>query len=295
MTFVRFVAVDWSGARGPNYSGIAVAQCSAGDGPPRLVAPPDGRRWRRSEVLAWMLAAMADGGPVLFGFDFAFCLPFADRGAYLPGLAAAPGTPAALWRRVDEMCAAEADFYAGILTAMPELAGQFWTKGRQPGGFVERLRATDRACRASGRGRPQSAFKLIGAAQVGKGALAGMRFLHALKGAAGNDIAIWPFDGKDAGRHVCCEIYPGLFTAAAKRRGKVRNGDDLAAILAWYGCGARAVAPSAADDHEADALVSAAGLRYYAGREETWKLAAGDRETAAREGWILGVPPLHQR
>ena len=288
MMFARFVAVDWSGARGPGYGGIAVARCGAGGGQPELVAPPDGRHWRRTDVLAWMLAAM-DGPPTLFGFDFAFALPFCDRGSYLPPGVFAAATPRALWQWVDATCAGDPDFFAGRLIDMPALAGLFWSAGKRPAGFAERLRLSDRTCRDAGLGRPQSVYKLIGAAQVGKGSLAGMRFLHALCQAAGDRIAVWPFAVPEGQRHVCCEIYPGLFAAAGGGRGKVRDAAHLTDILGSLGCSEDLPAAAMGNDHEADALVSAAGLRYYAGRAATWRPSAMTAEAAAREGWIVGL------
>jgi hypothetical protein len=42
-------------------------------------------------------------------------------------------------------------------------------------------------------------------------------------------------------------------------------------------------------DHEADALISAAGLRAIAPRVETWKFAERSSPFVQREGWIFGV------
>ena len=289
MTFERFVAIDWSGARGPAYDGIAVVQCYAGEAAPRIVPPPGTGRWRRSDVLAWMLAEIQSGAATLFGFDFAFSLPFCDRNAYLPGSAYPPQTPAELWRCVDDLCIQGHDFYAGELASLSELRGFFWRGGKRPAGFDERLRVTDQVCRDAGLGRPQSVFKLIGAAQVGKGSLAGMRFLFALRRAVGDGVSIWPFDGVATGVHVCCEIYLGLFAARGGGRGKIRDDVMLSSILARLGCGDGLARAVARNDHEANALVSAAGLRYYAGRESSWRPAHMTPEAGHCERWIFGL------
>ena len=47
-------------------------------------------------------------------------------------------------------------------------------------------------------------------------------------------------------------------------------------------------APRGADADEADAIISAAALRYFAGRPGSWHAPL----EAAREGWIFGVPPV---
>jgi hypothetical protein len=44
-SFARFVAIDWSGAKGRKHKGIAVALCQAGAAAPRRVAPGPG--WGR--------------------------------------------------------------------------------------------------------------------------------------------------------------------------------------------------------------------------------------------------------
>ena len=45
--FVRFAAIDWSGAKGRSHRGIALAICEAGEAAPALVPPP-GRHWSRA-------------------------------------------------------------------------------------------------------------------------------------------------------------------------------------------------------------------------------------------------------
>ena len=81
--FAAFVAIDWSGAKGSRHKGIAIAE-ARGSGAPRLIEP--GHVWSRQEVLDWLLDR-AEREPTLFGFDFSFAPPFAERGAYLPGRA----------------------------------------------------------------------------------------------------------------------------------------------------------------------------------------------------------------
>src|SRR5688572_1906132 len=82
MRFRRFAAIDWSGAKGRRHKGIAVAIAEAGAAAPVLVRPR--HAWSREELLEWLLAAAAEA-PTLFGFDFSFAPPIAERGAYLPG------------------------------------------------------------------------------------------------------------------------------------------------------------------------------------------------------------------
>ena len=72
--------------RDARHKGIAIAE-ARGDDAPRLVRP--GHVWSREEVLDWLLKRAAKE-PTLFGFDFSFAPPFAERGAYLPGEADVP-------------------------------------------------------------------------------------------------------------------------------------------------------------------------------------------------------------
>ncbi len=74
--FEAYVAIDWSGAKGRRHKGIAIAE-ARDERAPRLVRP--GHVWSRSEVCDWLLARAAQE-PTLFGFDFSFAPPFAERG-----------------------------------------------------------------------------------------------------------------------------------------------------------------------------------------------------------------------
>ena len=99
--FERFAAIDWSGAKGKRHKGIAIAICEAKGGAPRLVRPD--HVWSRTEVLDWLVAAAAEA-PTLFGFDFSFAPPIADRGEYLPGEPRVPASARELWAYVDAKC-----------------------------------------------------------------------------------------------------------------------------------------------------------------------------------------------
>jgi hypothetical protein len=95
--FASCVAIDWSGAKGRRHKGIAIAE-ARGDDPPRLVRPR--HIWSREEVLHWLIKRAA-GQPTLFGFDFSFAPPFAERGAYLPGESDVPDNARDFWAYVD--------------------------------------------------------------------------------------------------------------------------------------------------------------------------------------------------
>lgn len=271
--FDRFIGIDWSGAATPNYAGVAVAQCGPGRAAPQRVPPPAlWGRWTRQAVFNWLAGELRSSERLLVGFDFAFALP----GLRHPAVE--------LWAAVDARCAADADLLGRRYV---EADPRFWIAGPQPPGWAALpRRPTEGACAAAGLGAPQSPLQLIGAKQVGKGALAGMRLLHRLRTGHRERIAIWPFETlEEAGaRSVCVEIYPRLFIRkAGLGNAKLRTREDLNwALNALDSIGTTL---KTFDDHEADALVAAAGLRQIAGDAALWRAGAGERE-----GWIFGVP-----
>ena len=99
--FRHFLAIDWSGAAGERHKGIALAMADAKGGPPVLVESRPGG-WSREEVLALLLDLPRE---TLVGLDLGMALPFADCGAYFPGLANSPPDARRLWRVVEEVCA----------------------------------------------------------------------------------------------------------------------------------------------------------------------------------------------
>ncbi len=274
-----FVAVDWSGARGVRHRGIAIALARQGSAPPALVPPPHPGGWSRLEVADWL------GGlpmPVLAGFDFSFAPPFVDCGAYFPGLAAPVRAPD-LWAWLDAH-AQDPDLGATSLVH-GILRGHMWL-GAADGpkaGFL-RWRQCERAFNASGGGKAATLFDCVGAAQVAKASLAGMRLLHRLRGVA----AIWPFEAPAAGRHLAVEIYTRAMLRHTGGRGtKVRDAQALGTALAALGT--RPPPPARLTDHETDVLVAAAALRHLAGRKALWAPAGLTPAVAATEGWTFGV------
>lgn len=265
---------------------MSVAVCRPGRGAPDLVPPPAGRAWTRSGVRDWLIDRIGSGGRPLVGIDCAFSLPFDRAGAYFRRPATAPD----LWALVDAVCADDPDLGGLSFVRHPAFADGFWTAGARGPGHAMPQRATERACREDGLGAPESPYKLIGAKQVGKGGLAGMRLLHALRAALGDRVAVWPFDGPPDGRAVVAEIYPRLFLRrAGAGNGKLRDWGTLALRLAALGSEPCEVRPDAPSDHETDALVSAAGLRAIAADPAVWSPPALDPRARAQEGWILGV------
>ncbi len=282
--FTRFAAIDWSGQAVARPKGLAVATADAGRGAPALVERPGG--WSRDAVAQWLAAQRGD---MLIGLDLSPALPFCDHGAYFPGWAESPGDARALWAMVEDMARDDPHLAASSVVAHAELARHF-RRQRVCGDRFEagrgRLRRCEVAQRAAGLS-PTSCFNLVGAAQVGKSSLTGMRVLHRLRGA----VPVWPFDPLPAAGPVIVEIYTTIAARAAgvrAGRSKLRDGAALDTALAALGSEGHAPLERY-DDHATDALLSAAWLRTVAGDPALWAPAGLDRTVARTEGWTFGV------
>lgn len=284
--FRRFAAIDWSGAAGERHKGIALALCEAGATAPRLVRP--GHRWSRIEVLDWLLEELP--ADTLVGMDLGISLAFADKGAFFPGWAESPPDAEALWALVDRLCADDAHLSVTSFVDHAEAARHFRRHGGREGnlfgGGRGRFRDTERAQERMGC-KPYSNFNLVGAAQVGKSSLTGMRLLHRLAGR----LPVWPIAPLPARGSVLVEIYTTIAAIEAGRtaaRSKMRSVAELNAALVALGSdpvpGAGGI-----DDHASDALLTAAWLRIAAGRDALWHPAGLSPEIARTEGWTFGA------
>ena len=287
--FRSFVAIDWSGAVGPRQPGIAVAICHQGEDAPRLVPPPDERGvWSRQAVLDWLLTDLPPDS--LVGLDLGTSLAFADKGAFLPQWDRSPDDARQLWALVEDICADDAHLAATSFVDHPEAARHFRRHGAREGdlfgGGGGRLRVTELAQREQGL-NPYSNFNLVGAAQVGKSTLTGMRVLHRLDGR----IPIWPFDADPGSGSLIVEIYTSLAAReAGKRKGqtKVWTGAELDQCLAHFGCDAHVPLPRYSD-HQTDALLTAAWLRHAHACPQLWAPRERLPDIARTEGWTFGV------
>ena len=284
--FRHFAAIDWSGAAGERHAGIAVALCAAGDAAPALVRP--GHRWSRGEVLAWLQDELP--ADTLVGFDMSMSFAHHDRGGYFPGWAESPADARALWALVEQICADEPHLGATTFADHHALAPHFRRHGGREGaafgGGRGRFRQTEHAQARAGC-RPYSNFNLVGAAQVGKGSLAGMRLLHRLS----ETHAIWPFDPLPEAGSVLVEIYTTLAAIAAGRtagRSKIRDWEELDTALAAFGT-APAQRHGQLSDHAADAIITAAWLRMIAHDPALWSPPLLTTALAQTEGWTFGA------
>ncbi len=283
--FSTFVAIDWSGAVGPRQPGIAVAICGAGDDAPTLVRP--GHIWSRTDVLEWLLNDLPT--EALVGLDLSTSFAFADCGAFFPGWDQSPADARALWALVERVCAEDPNLSAGSFVDHGEASRHFRRHGDRTGDLFPpgrgRLRVTEHAQRDQGLS-PYSNFNLVGAAQVGKSSLTGMRMLYRLDG----KLALWPVDPVPATGSVVVEIYTTLAARAAgvaRGRSKIRDAVVLDAALANLGSRAHHALPHYTD-HATDAVLAAAWLRTVADDPAIWSPDALDA-VRRTEGWTFGI------
>jgi hypothetical protein len=263
-----------------------VALCSAGSAAPRLIRP--GHRWSRAEVLDWLLREMPPG--TLAGFDMGISLAHADAAAFFPGWDESPTDARALWAMIERIAAADPHLAASSFVDHPEAARHFRRHGGREGdrfgGGRGRFRVTERAQQALGC-RPCSNFNLVGAAQVGKSSLTGMRLLHRL----GGHLPVWPIDPLPSGGSLVIEIYTTIAAIAAGRsagRSKMRDYSQLNAALTHLGSApVRGNGPIG--DHASDALLTAAWLRVAAQDAALWTPSALTPQIARTEGWTFGA------
>lgn len=290
--FSHFLAVDWSGAKGARQKGIALALAKAEGGAPQLLTPPDPRGWARAEVLTLLAGLEA---PTLVGLDLGIGLPHADAGAFFPGWDASPADARGLWALIDALCADDPNLEAGGFVGHPE-GSRYFRHGAGlegdrfllPGAATRegRFRVAEAAQRAAGV-RPVSNFNLVGAAQVGKSSLTGMRMLHRL----GRRIPVWPVDPLPAEGSVVTEIYTsvaarlgGVSGAATKIRSYAALNDALDRLGSPPVKGQGAI-----DDHSSDALLTAAWLRCVHKERDLWHPPGLTEAVARTEGWTFGA------
>ena len=280
--FRRFAAIDWSGAKGRRHKGIAVAMADAGKSPPKLVRP--GHVWSRTEVLEWLLREAA-AAPTLFGFDFSFAPPIAERGEYLPGEVGLPSDAKAFWAYVDAASDDEDLGAASFLERVHRRHFYFGAADGEKARFMH-FRQCDMRLNAQGGRKTASAYDAIGAAQVAKASFAGMRLLHRL----GGKVAVWPMDSLPEHGSAVVEIYTRIYLRRAGLRGtKLRSRAELNRALAGLGSQPTRLRFEP-NDHEADALVTAAGMRALANGEPRAFAPAGlTPELARTEGWTFGI------
>jgi hypothetical protein len=222
--------------------------------------------------------------PTLFGFDFSFAPPHAERGAYLPGESGVPDAAREFWAYVDAKAPDEDLGAASFLEQVHRRHFYFGIADGVKADFVRFRQCDHRLTEAGGR-KTASAYDAIGAAQVAKASFAGMRLLHRISG----KVAIWPMDPLVPGQSAVVEIYTRIYLRNAGLSGtKLRSRADLNLALKALG------SPPARlrfepDDHQTDALVTAAGMRAHLRHPQALSPPGLTPTLARTEGWTFGI------
>lgn len=289
--FKKFIAIDWSGARGPRPKNLKTAVCEPGELAPSLVGATKGKHWRRDELFDWIVGE-AEEHCILVGLDFAFAYPYCDHNAYFPENVSGPKSALELWQTVESICQTEQNFYGGPLYQDRRSPFyEYFCYQTHTGLYYDnkRLRKTEQACKLL-RTQPTCSFKCVGPDQVGSGSAAGMRALHFIDKDYGNLLAIWPFNGLAKGKSVLVEIFPRLFFTMAKEDPRqVNNISVVNAVLRHFGSKPLPQGTRTESEDEADAIVSAAALRSLSSNGKVWHPQSLDKEVRIHEGWIFGI------
>lgn len=290
-SFDLFAAIDWSGAEKPLKSDkIALATCDPA-GIVRFRKEPLSRL-DISDWIASQISGKYGARRVFIGMDcnFGYAASVAKK------ILGEGCTYLDIWRQIDAICADSPNFFAGKFWQHEHCKDLFWTGGVQPEWFIKDnlTRETERACVDKGLGHPENTFKLLGPKQVGKGGLAAMRMIFHLKQIYGHEIAIWPFEHGEAMNRaniVIAEIFPRLFwrmigAGNAKQTERIAVARSLKLLGASYD----GIMPKI-NEHQADALISAAGMRHliHQSGDTHFDVAHMSADAKSKEGWIWGV------
>jgi len=236
-----------------------------------------------------------DGTPdnkMVLGVDWNVPLGAAEFGVNLKGTrygeVIEPGVPTAaraFWAYVDARSGDPDLGAASFLEIAHRKHFYFGIADGVKAGFMH-FRQCDQRLNAQGGRKTASAYDAIGAAQVAKASFSGMRLLHRLDGR----VAIWPMDPLPATGSAVVEIYTRIFLRRAGMAGsKLRSRAALNLALEGLGSPPSRL-PFEPNDHQTDALVTAAGMRALARHEPRAFAPHGlTPEIARSEGWTFGV------
>ncbi|MEP3227371.1 MAG: hypothetical protein ABJO01_15445 [Parasphingorhabdus sp.] len=286
--FTEFTCIDWSGAKTERPIGIAAATIGM-EGPPALIDKDP--RWSREDIRDWLIALAHKKSDMLVGFDLSMALPYLDRDCYFPEWSESPANARQLWQLVESLSVN--DPHLNILSFLdhPQARRHFRHSRDDLGdlfsGGSGRLRVVEEHQRITGQTNSTSCFNLVGAAQVGKSSLTGMRMLHQLN----DSIPIWPFDPIPESGPMIVEIYTTIAALAAgmpKGKSKIRDRVGLEHALRKLNTPLPGEL-SRYDDHSADAIITAAWMKTASIAPRLWQPPRLTDEIAEKEGWTFGV------
>ena len=284
MDFNNFIAVDWSGDKNKFQKGISVAQCQIGKHAPKIIKPKD-KYWSRSTLIKWHLEEVTEKKS-LIGFYFSFSYSFYDCFSYLPGIKDSPLSPYKLWEKIDNINNTLTNFYGGGIWYKEPYSKYYNSPNLKGTLYKSRRRYTEIEAKNKIHS-PSPTFNCVGPGAVGTGSLAGMRVLNFLK----NKINIWPFNNSILQKtSVAVEIFPTYYFRSARVKPEKNIGyalDKINQALSHYGCNSlpQDIIIGGPDQDDADAIVSAAAMRYFSNNRNCWNVP----KVSKKEGWIFGV------
>jgi len=300
-SFTHYVGIDWTGANKKRHRALKIAICEIGTNAPSLVSPPSGYvNWSRIECAEWISGGcgLNNEARVLVGIDAAFGYPFYDEKGYLRGDLNIQSAPL-MWSHVAKECEGSHDYFGGKFVERYSRHFRWQRYNREQRKFdtiVDKdffkpeLRRCENICISEKYGPCVSVFNLIGASQVGKSALSTMIMLNELQSSV--NVCVWPFNEDRNQQVVLVEIYAALFSKLGGHLGKVRDRGTLNCVL--RGLGSKPYRQELREDDKnvddiTDSLMTAAGLRHIASRQQYWRPPELSSMVRRTEGWIFGV------
>lgn len=261
MDFDLYVGIDYSGAETAEsrLKALQVYVAEPGGAPrPERPAPP-ARNWSRQTIAHWLLAHIQSDTHLLVGIDHGFSFPRGYFERY----------------RLDSWPAFLSDFCRYWPTAEPHVyvdlvrAGIVWNgRARPPGertGSPNELRLCERWTSSA-----KSVFRFDVQGSVAKSTHAGIPWLRFLREQGGERTFFWPFDGWQPRPHtsVVAEVYPSIFRNRYPKAARGADEQDAYAVARWL------------EETSRNGTLE---------RCFNPPLTLPERQTAALEGWILGI------
>ncbi len=262
MKFNRFIGIDYSGAETPESRIKGLQICVAvQNGEPGLIRPVlPFKNWSRREVAHWLLAELQRGDRLLIGIDHGFSFPQSYFDRY--GLGSWPTF-------LDDFCrywpTDQPHCYVDFIRD-----GIWWQRHPKPHGERTGLPDELRLCEQWS-SSAKSVFRFDVQGSVAKSTHAGIPWLRFLREELGGKVFFWPFDGwlPPAGVSVIAEVYPSIF----------RNRYDANSSRT----------PDERDAYSVARWLEESSRRGILDRYFDPPLTLTERQTAALEGWILGI------
>ena len=191
-----------------------------------------------------------------------------------------------MWEKIDNINNKLANFYGGGIWSKEPYSNYYNSPNLKGTLYKSRRRFTEIEAKNKIHS-PSPTFNCVGPGAVGTGSLAGMRVLNFLK----NKINIWPFNNSVLQKKsVAVEIFPTYYFRYARVKPEKNIGyalDKINQALSHYGCNSlpQDIIIGGPDQDDADAIVSAAAMRYFSNNRNCWNVP----KVSKKEGWIFGV------